>query len=97
MLLLSCCLSAAVICFLAILFPPQVSAFLTVGLSVADSHRTATGFPCSALLRCDRCRAPPILRDRGALMADIETSATTAASQRRVLSSGTASTSQSSG
>ena len=49
------------------------------------AHRTATGFPCFTLLRSDRCRAPPILRDRGALMADIETSATTAASQRRVL------------
>jgi hypothetical protein len=85
MLLPSCCLSAAVICFLAVLFPPQVSASLTVGLPVADSHRTATGFPCSALLRRDRCRAPSILRDRGALMADIVTSATTAASQRRVL------------
>ena len=31
-------------------------------------------------------RVPPIPRDRGAHMADIETSATTAASQRRVLS-----------
>jgi len=44
-----------------------------------------TGFPCSALVRCGRCRTPPIPRDRGALVADIETSATTAASQRRVL------------
>jgi len=49
------------------------------------THRTATGFPCFTLLRCDRCRAPPILRDRGAPVADIETPATTAASQRRVL------------
>ena len=32
---LSCCLSAAVICFLAVLFPPQVSASLTVRLPVA--------------------------------------------------------------
>ena len=89
---LSCCLSAAVICFLAVLFPPQISASLTVRLPVAGHlHRTATGFPCFALVRCDRCRAPPILRDRGALMADIETSATTAASQRRVLFSGAAS------
>ena len=85
MLLLSCCLSAAAICFLAVLFPPQVSASLTVRLSARCSRRTATGFPCFTLLRCDRFRAPPILRDRGALMADIETSATTAASQRRVL------------
>jgi hypothetical protein len=42
-----------------------------------------TGFPCSALVRCDRCRVPPIPRGRGALVADIETSATTAAFQRR--------------
>jgi len=84
-LLLSCCLSAAAICFLAVLFPPQVSASLAVRLSARYSHRTATGFPCSALLRCDRCRAPPLLRDRGALVAVIWTPATTAASQRRVL------------
>jgi hypothetical protein len=58
-LLLSCCLSAAAICFLAVLFPPQVSASLTVRLSARYSHRTTTGFPCSALLRCDRCRVPP--------------------------------------
>jgi hypothetical protein len=82
---LSCCLSAAAVCFLAVLFPPRVSTFLTVGLSVAGLvHRTMSGFPCFALMRCDRCRAPPIPRDRGALMADIETSAITAASQRRV-------------
>src|SRR4051812_39507283 len=63
------------------------SASLTVGLSVTGRlHRTATGFPCSALVRYDRCRASPIPRDRGALMADILTSAITAASQRRVLS-----------
>ena len=85
MLPLSCCLSAAAICFLAVLFPPQVSASLTVRLSERYPHRTTTGFPCFALLRCDRCRAPPLLRDRGALVADIWTSATTAASQRRVL------------
>ena len=94
----SCCLSAAVICFLAVLFPPRISASLAVSLPVADlAHRTVTGFPCFALVRRDRCRAPPLLRDRGALMADIETSATTAASQRRVLFSGTASISRSSG
>jgi hypothetical protein len=88
----SCCLSAAVICFLAVLFPPRISASLAVSLPVADlAHRTVTGFPCFALVRRDRCRAPPLLRDRGALMADIETSATTAASQRRVLFSGAAS------
>lgn len=79
--------SAAAVCFLAVLFPPRVSAFLTVSLSTAGLlRRTVSGFPCFALVRCDRCRAPPIPRDRGALMADIETSATTAASQRRVLS-----------
>src|SRR6185312_2433745 len=44
-----------------------------------------------ALVRSDRCRAPPIPRDRGALMADIETSATTATSQWRVLFPGAAS------
>jgi len=42
-----------------------------------------TGIPCFALVSCDRCRAPPIPRDRGALMADQGNSATTAASQRR--------------
>jgi hypothetical protein len=84
---LSCCLSAAAVCFLAVLFPPRISAFLTVSLSAAGLlRRTVSGFPCFALVRCDRCRASPIPRDRGALMADIETSATTAASQRRVLS-----------
>lgn len=84
---LSCRLSAAAIRFLAVLFPPRISAFLTVGLPAAGLvHRTGTGFTCSALVRYDRCRAPPIPRDRGALMADVETSATTAASQRRVLS-----------
>jgi hypothetical protein len=35
-LLLSCCLSAAAIRFLAVLFPPQVSASLTVRLPVAS-------------------------------------------------------------
>jgi hypothetical protein len=50
-----------------------------------------TGFPRSALVRYDRCRVPPLPRDRGAPMADAETSATTAASQRRALFSGTAS------
>jgi hypothetical protein len=84
---LSCCLSATAIRFLAVLFPPRGSAFLTVGLSVVGRvHRTVTGFPCFALVRCDRCRASPLPRDRGALMADILTSAITAASQRRVLS-----------
>jgi hypothetical protein len=83
---LSCRLSAAAIGFLAVLFPPRVSAFLTVGLPAAGLLRwTVTGFPCSALVRCGRCRAPPLPRDRGALMADAGTSATTAASQRRVL------------
>jgi hypothetical protein len=84
---LSCHLSVAAICFLAVLFPPRISASLAVGLpAVGLVHRTMTGFTCSALVRYDRCRAPPIPRDRGALMADIETSATTAAFQRRVLS-----------
>ena len=30
-----------------------------------------TGFPCSALVRRDRCRAPPIPRDRGAHMTGL--------------------------
>ena len=34
MLSLSCRLSAAVVCFLAVLFPPQISASLTVRLPV---------------------------------------------------------------
>jgi hypothetical protein len=83
---LSCCLSAAAIRFLAVLFPPRSSASLTVGLSMAGLiHRTATGFPCSTPVRHDRCRASPLPRDRGALMTDFSTSAITAASQRRVL------------
>jgi len=53
-----------------------------------------TGFPCFALVSCDRCRAPPLPRDRGALMADYSTSATTAASQRRALFPGVASISR---
>ena len=60
-------------------------------------RRTWTGFPCSALVRCDRCRAPPIPRGRGAHMAGIETPTTTATSQRRALFSGAASISRSSG
>ncbi len=84
---LSCFLSDAAIRFLAVLFPPRISASLTVGLPAAGLvHRTTTGFTCFTLVRFDRCRVPPIPRDRGALMADIETSATTAAFQRRVLS-----------
>lgn len=86
---LSCRLSAAAIRFLAVLSPPRVSAFLTVGLPTAGHLRwTVTGFPCSPLVRRDRSQAPPIPRDRGALIPDIETSATTATSQRRVLSCG---------
>jgi hypothetical protein len=89
---LSCRLSAAAIRFLAVLFPPRMSAFLAVRLPTAGLvRRTVMGFPCFALVRRDRGRTPPIPRDRGALMADVETSATTAASQRRVLFSGAAS------
>jgi len=51
--------------------PARIYALLAVGLPVAGLvHRTVSGFPCSALVRCDRCRAPPIPRDRGALVAD---------------------------
>jgi hypothetical protein len=44
MLLLSCCLSAAVICFLAVLFPPQISASLTVRLPVDIPTGLRRGF-----------------------------------------------------
>lgn len=95
---LSCRLSAAAVCFLAVLSRHGCP------LSLRSAYRwlvfstgPVTGFPCSALVRCGRCRAPPIPRDRGALVADIETSATTAASQRRVLFFGGASISRSSG
>jgi hypothetical protein len=89
----SCRLSAAAISFLAVLsrhpYPlPSRSAYRRL----INFHRRMTGFPCSALLRCDRCRAPPIPRDRGAHVADQKTSATTAASQRRVLFLGRAPT-----
>jgi hypothetical protein len=83
---LSRCLSAAAVCFLSRPVPATGIRFPrgrpTGGCPL---HRTVTGFPCFALVRRDRCRAPPIPRDRGALMADIETSATTATFQRRVL------------
>src|SRR5664279_533167 len=79
-------------------FPPRISASLAVGLPAADLlHRTMTGFPCSALLRCDRCRAPPLPRDRGAHVAELNTPATTAISQRRVLVLDPASTVRGSG
>jgi hypothetical protein len=70
--------------------PPRNSASLAVGLPAMVIPPDLTGFPCFALVSCDRCRAPPLPRDRGALMADCWTSATTAASQRRVLFSGIA-------
>jgi hypothetical protein len=44
---LSCCLSAVVIRFLAILFPPQVSASLTVRLPVDSSTGLRRGFHVS--------------------------------------------------
>ena len=73
--------------FLAVLFPPRTSASLTVGLPAAGLRPPdLTGFPCFTLARYDRCRVLPVPRDRGALMADLMTSAITAASQRRVLS-----------
>jgi hypothetical protein len=41
--------------FLDILFPPENSALLTVGLPTATrAARTLSGFPCSARMRCDR-------------------------------------------
>jgi hypothetical protein len=59
----SCCLSAAGLRFLGILFPPRNSALLTVGLP-ALAHRTLTGFPCSARVRCGWGRASSIPRER---------------------------------
>ena len=47
MLLLSCRLSAAAICFLAVLFPPQVSASLTVRLPAVNSTGLRRGFHVS--------------------------------------------------
>ena len=67
--------------------PPR-SMYLPCGRpthGLCHSRGTVTGFPCSAPVRCGRCRALPIPRGRGALVADIETSATTAAFQRRAL------------
>jgi hypothetical protein len=48
---------------LGILFPPRNSAPLTVGLP-ALAHRTLTGFPCSARVRCGWGRASSIPRGR---------------------------------
>ncbi len=59
----SCCLSAAGICFLGILCPPGNWAPLTVGLPV-PWHRTLTGFPCSARVRCGWGRTSSIPRGR---------------------------------
>jgi hypothetical protein len=59
----SCCLSAAGLRFLGILFPSRNSALLTVGLP-ALAHRTLTGFPCSARVRCGWGRASSIPRGR---------------------------------
>jgi hypothetical protein len=57
---LSCCLSAAGIGFLGVLFPPGNPAFLTVGLPAAPRRRrrTLTGFPRSARMRCGRAGCP---------------------------------------
>ena len=86
---LSCCLSAAAVRFLAVLSRRGVKAFLAVGLpAVGHVRRTGTGFPCSAPVRYGQCRALPIPRGRGAHVADIETSTTTVAFQRRALYSG---------
>jgi hypothetical protein len=53
--LVSCRLSPAGIRFLDILFPPENSALLTVGLPTRhQGARTLSGFPCSARMRCDR-------------------------------------------
>jgi hypothetical protein len=83
---LSCCFSAAAVGFSGRPVPVRSCAVLTDGLPAAGQfHWTATGLPCSTLVRYDRCRAPPIPRDRGAHMTDTGTPVITAASQRRVL------------
>ena len=49
---LSCCLSAAGVGFLGILYPPWTWAFVTSGLPPTQkAWRTLTGFPCSARMR----------------------------------------------
>ena len=57
---LSCCLSAAGIRFLGVLFPPGDWAPLTVGLPAAPRRRrrTLTGFPRSARMRYGRAGCP---------------------------------------
>jgi Transposase DDE domain group 1 len=52
----SCRLSPTGIRFLDILFPPKISALLTVGLpeTVMQTGRTLSGFPCSARMRHGR-------------------------------------------
>jgi hypothetical protein len=57
---LSCCLSAAGLRFLGVLFPPGNPAFLTVSLPAVPRrhHRTLTGFPRSARMRCGRAGCP---------------------------------------
>jgi hypothetical protein len=57
---LSCCLSAAGIGFLGVLFPPGNPAFLTVGLPATPRQRsrTMTGFPRSARMRYGRAGCP---------------------------------------
>jgi hypothetical protein len=78
--------------------PARISAFLTVGLPAGGQlRRTGTGFPCSALVSCDRCRVPPLPRGRGAHVASMVTPATTAAFQRRTLFLGGAAISRGSG
>jgi hypothetical protein len=46
------------------------------------SCRTVTGFPRSTRPSCVRCRVPPLPRGRGALLAVLPKTASTAASQR---------------
>jgi hypothetical protein len=60
MLPLSCCLSAAGICFLGVLFPPGSWALLTVGLPPHPERGpwTLTGFPRSTRVRYSRVGCP---------------------------------------
>ncbi len=85
---LSCRLSACHHSLLGRPVPARGSAFLAVGLPAGgQSCRTVTGLPRFTRMSPGRCRVFSIPRGRGALMADENTSATTAVSQRQALDS----------
>jgi hypothetical protein len=81
----SCCLSAAAVRFLGMLYPPQISAFLTVRPTRALARWTVTGFPRFTHLRNGRVRAPSVPRGPGARTAGALPPAAIAASQRQAL------------